>query len=167
MPTVQQHGGGGSGRGRRGRHAFVGTSLAEINVVPLVDVMLVLLIIFMVTAPMLYRGMDVKLPASASNTIKPEERMVLTVERDQKLFLDKDEVGVEQLEARLRAARQRNAEVAVYLRADRDVPYGTVVRVMDGVKRAGIEKLGMVTEPVGPERVSEPLPPVARTGGVR
>lgn len=133
--------------------------LAEINVIPLVDVVLVLLVIFMVTAPMLYRGMDIKLPTSTSNTIKPEERMVLTIERDQKLFLDKDPVGVDQLEARLRAARQRNADVAVYLRADREVPYGTVVRVMDGVKRAGVEKLGMVTEPAGPERVADPLAP--------
>jgi biopolymer transport protein TolR len=132
--------------------------LAEINVIPLVDVVLVLLVIFMVTAPMLYRGMDIKLPTSTSNTIKPEERMVLTIERDQKLFLDKDAVGVDQLETRLRAVRQRNADVAIYLRADRDVPYGTVVRVMDGVKRAGIEKLGMVTEPAGPERVADPLP---------
>ncbi len=132
--------------------------LAEINVIPLVDVVLVLLIIFMITAPMLYRGMDIKLPTSTSNTIKPEERLVLTIERDRTLYLDKDPVGVEQLEARLRAARLRNADVAVYLRADRDVPYGTVVQVMDGVKRAGIEKLGMVTEPAGPERVSEPSP---------
>ncbi|WP_447974064.1 ExbD/TolR family protein [Nitrospira sp. Kam-Ns4a] len=132
--------------------------LAEINVIPLVDVVLVLLIIFMVTAPMLYRGLDIKLPTSTSNTIKPEERLVLTIERDRKLYLDKDPVGIEQLEARLREARLRNADVAVYLRADRDVPYGAVVQVMDGVKRAGIEKLGMVTEPAGPERVSEPSP---------
>ncbi len=131
--------------------------MAEINVIPLVDVVLVLLIIFMVTAPMLYRGMDIKLPTSASNTIKPEERMVLTIERDQTLYLDKDRVSPAQLEARLRAAKQRNNEVSVFLRADRDVPYGTVVQVMDGVKQAGIDKLGMVTDPVGPERVTDPL----------
>jgi biopolymer transport protein TolR len=129
--------------------------LAEINVIPLVDVVLVLLIIFMVTAPMLYRGMDIKLPTSASNTIKPEERIVLTIERDQRLYLDKDRVSPAQLEVRLRAARERNNDVAVFLRADRDVPYGTVVQVMDGVKQAGIEKLGMVTDPVGAERVTE------------
>jgi biopolymer transport protein TolR len=129
--------------------------LAEINVIPLVDVVLVLLVIFMVTAPMLYRGMDIKLPTSASNTIKAEERLVLTIERDQKLYLDKDPVSPAQLETRLRAVKSRNAEVSVYLRADRDVPYGTVVQVMDGVKRAGIEKLGMVTDPAGPERVTE------------
>jgi biopolymer transport protein TolR len=129
--------------------------LAEINVIPLVDIVLVLLVIFMVTAPMLYRGMDVKLPTSTSNTIQPEERIVLTVERDQKLFMDKDQVGLAQLEGRLRAAKQRNTEVSVFLRADRDVPYGTVIQVMDGVKKAGIEKLGMVTDPAGPERVTD------------
>jgi biopolymer transport protein TolR len=131
--------------------------LAEINVIPLVDVVLVLLVIFMVTAPMLYRGMDIKLPTSASNTIKAEERLVLTIERDQKIFLDKDQLSPAQLEPKLRAAKARNAEVSVYLRADRDVPYGAVVQVMDGVKRAGIEKLGMVTDPSRPERVTEDL----------
>ncbi|OLB03758.1 MAG: protein TolR [Nitrospirae bacterium 13_2_20CM_62_7] len=131
--------------------------LAEINVIPLVDVVLVLLVIFMVTAPMLYRGMDIKLPTSTSNTITPEERIVLTIERDQKLYLDKDPVTTGQMEFKLRSAKQRNADIAVYLRADRDVPYGTVVQVMDGVKRSGIEKLGMVTDPEGPERVMEDL----------
>lgn len=120
--------------------------LSEMNVIPLVDVVLVLLVIFMVTAPMLYRGMDIQLPTSTTNTIKPEERIVLTIERDRRLYLDKDPVSVMDLEARLRASKRRNAEVAVYLRADRDVPYGTVVQVMDGVKRSGIEKLGMVTD---------------------
>jgi biopolymer transport protein TolR len=132
--------------------------LAEINVIPLVDVVLVLLIIFMVTAPMLYRGMDIKLPTSSSNTIKPEERLVLTVERDQQVYLDKERVLAAQVEGKLRAAKERNPEVSVYLRADKDVPYGTVVQVMDGVKRAGIEKLGMVTDPPGsrtPERIGE------------
>jgi len=131
--------------------------LAEINVIPLVDVVLVLLVIFMVTAPMLYRGMDIKLPTSTSNTISPEERIILTIERDQKLYMDKDPVSVRQLEFKLRTVKQRNAEVAVYLRADRDVPYGTVVQVMDGVKRSGIEKLGMVTDPETQERVTEDL----------
>lgn len=130
--------------------------LAEINVIPLVDVVLVLLIIFMVTAPMLYRGMDVKLPTSQTNTIKPEERLILTVERNQKVYLDKDPLSLEQLEFKLRQAKQRNPDVAIYLRADRTVPYGTVVRVMDEVKRAGIEKLGMVTDPApGPKAQEE------------
>jgi biopolymer transport protein TolR len=121
--------------------------LAEINIIPLVDVVLVLLIIFMVTAPMLYRGMDINLPTSQSNTIKPEERLVLTIERDQKVYLDKDQLSLEQLEFKLKQAKRHNADVSIYLRADRAVPYGTVVRVMDEIKRAGIEKLGMVTDP--------------------
>ncbi|MFY4729041.1 ExbD/TolR family protein [Nitrospira sp. BLG_2] len=129
--------------------------MAEINVIPLVDVVLVLLVIFMITAPMLYRGIDIKLPSSASNTIKPEVRMVLTIEKDQKLYLDKDPISVAQLERRLRSAKEQNADVSVFLRADRDVPYGTVVQVMDGVKKAGIEKMGMVTEPTTSERVAE------------
>jgi biopolymer transport protein TolR len=122
--------------------------LAEINIIPLVDVVLVLLIIFMVTAPMLYRGMDITLPISKSNTIKPEERLVLTIERNHKVFLDKDQLSLEQLEFKLKQARQNNPDVSIYLRADQAVPYGIVVRVMDEVKRAGIEKLGMVTDPV-------------------
>ena len=127
--------------------------LAEINVIPLVDVVLVLLVIFMVTAPMLYRGMDIKLPTSASNTIKPEIRAVLAIEKDQRLYLDKDQVSVAQLEHKLRALKAEHKDVSIYLRADRDVPYGVVIQVMDGVKKAGIEKLGMVTDPAGPERV--------------
>lgn len=127
--------------------------LAEINVIPLVDVVLVLLVIFMVTAPMLYRGMDIKLPTSATNTIKPEMRAVLTIEKDQRLYLDKDPVSVVQLEQKLKLLKQQNNDVSLYLRADRGVPYGVVVQVMDGVKRAGIEKLGMVTDPTAPERV--------------
>ncbi len=128
--------------------------LAEMNVIPLVDVVLVLLVIFMVTAPMLYRGMDIRLPTSQTNSITPDERVVLTIERDQKLFLDKNQVSGRQLELELRAKKDRNANVAVYLRADREVPYGTVVQVMDSVKRAGVERLGIVTDPAALERVS-------------
>ncbi|MEK7300738.1 MAG: biopolymer transporter ExbD, partial [Nitrospirota bacterium] len=129
--------------------------MAEINIIPLVDVVLVLLVIFMVTAPMLYRGMDIKLPVSASNTIKPEIRAVLTIEKDQRLYLDKDQVSAVQLERKLKLLKEEHADVSVYLRADRDVPYGVVIQVMDGVNKAVIEKLGMVTDPAGPERVTD------------
>jgi len=122
--------------------------MAEINVVPLVDVVLVLLIIFMVTAPLLYRGMDIKLPQAATNTIKPEERKVLTIEKNQVIYLDKEEVGLARLEGRLQALKGTAPDVSIYLRADREVPYGTVVQVMDLIKRAGIDKLGIVTEPL-------------------
>ncbi len=131
------------------RHRY----MAEINVVPLVDVVLVLLIIFMVTAPMLYRGMDINLPQTATNTIKPEQRVVLTVERDRQVYVDKDRVPLVQLQPKLQALRRNNPNVSVFLRADREVPYGTVVQVMDSIKKAGIEKLGMVTDPVREERV--------------
>ena len=129
--------------------------MAEINVIPLVDVVLVLLVIFMVTAPMLYRGIDINLPKSATNTIKPETRAVLSIERDQRLYLDKDPISIVQLERKLRALKDQSSEVSIFLRADREVTYGTVVQVMDSIKKAGIEKLGMVTEPIGAERVSE------------
>jgi biopolymer transport protein TolR len=121
--------------------------MSEINVVPLVDVVLVLLIIFMITAPLLYRGIDIDLPESAANTIKPDERVVVSVTRDHKIFVDKEEVGVEQLEATMQRLHDRNPNVTIYLRADQGIPYGMVVRVMDAVKRVGIDKLGMVTEP--------------------
>ncbi|MDH5666520.1 MAG: biopolymer transporter ExbD [Nitrospira sp.] len=131
--------------------------LAEINIIPLVDVVLVLLVIFMVTAPMLDRGLDINLPTSASNTIKPEMRAVLTIEKDQRLYLDKDQVSMVQLERKLHVLKEEHEDVSIYLRADRDVPYGVVVQVMDGVKKAGIEKLGMVTDPAGPERVADAM----------
>ncbi len=121
--------------------------MSEINIIPLVDVMLVLLIVFMITAPLLYRGMDIKLPKAATNSIKPTERKVLTVEKNQAVYLDKEEIGLARLEERLRVLKGNSPDVSLYLRADRDVPYGTVVHVMDLIKRAGIVKLGIVTEP--------------------
>ncbi len=122
--------------------------MSEINVVPLVDVVLVLLIIFMITAPLLYRGIDISLPASKTHNIKATERLVVTVRKDGRVFLDKDRVQPDNLEAAFASARSRNPELSVYLRADKDVAYGLVVQVMDAVKHAGITRLGMVTEPV-------------------
>lgn len=122
--------------------------MSDINIVPMVDVMLVLLVIFMVTAPLLYRGMEIELPRSETNTITPEERIILTVTKDRKIYLDKDLVSIHGLAPALEAWKEKSPKVSVYLRADRQVPYGLIVQVMDKVKRSGIERLGMVTEPV-------------------
>jgi len=121
--------------------------LSEINVIPLVDVVLVLLVIFMVTAPMLHRGLDITLPTSSSNNIKAQERLVVTIKPDQTLFLANESISPIELGAKLREAKAENPLVSVYLRADQTVPYGTVVQVMDEIKGAKIERLGMVTGP--------------------
>jgi len=121
--------------------------LSEINVIPLVDVVLVLLVIFMVTAPMLHRGLDINLPTSAANNIKAEERLVVTIQKDHSLSLGNDQISLVNLRTRLQEAKSSNPLVSVYLRADQTVPYGTVVQIMDEVKGAKIERLGMVTGP--------------------
>lgn len=124
---------------------------AEINIAPLIDVVFSILIISMITAPFLHQGMDIKLPQAATNTIKPEDRKILTVEKNKTVYLDKEEIGLARLEERLRSLKGTAPEVSLYLRADRDVAYGTVVQVMDLIKRAGIDKLGIVTEPLPKE----------------
>lgn len=126
----------------------VGATLAEINIIPLVDVVLVLLLIFMLTAPMMYRGIDVNLPRAASRPTAVEERMVLTVTRDNALYLNERRLTLAGLEAALREAFRNRTDRTLYLKADAGLPYGTVVETMDRVRRAGIERLGMVTEPV-------------------
>jgi biopolymer transport protein TolR len=125
----------------------IGTSLAEINIVPLVDVVLVLLLIFMLTAPMMYRGIDVNLPKAASRPTAVEERMVLTVTKDQGLFLNDRRVTATGLEQALRDAFKNRNDKTLYLKADAGLSYGAVIETMDRVRRAGIERLGMVTEP--------------------
>lgn len=121
--------------------------MRELNLVPLIDVLLVVLFFYMIISPMMSRGLDVNLPKSESNTVKPEDRIVLTVTRAQELFVEKERVDVSRLRAVLNSIRKSKPQINVYLRADRDAPYGAVVQVMDVVKRAGIDKLGMVTEP--------------------
>lgn len=125
----------------------LGSSLAEINIIPFVDVVLVLLLIFMLTAPMMYRGIDVNLPRAAAKPTAVEERLVLTVTKDRQLFLNERRVPPGGLEAQLRAAFGNRTDKTLYLKADAALSYGTVVETMDQVRRAGIERLGMVTEP--------------------
>jgi biopolymer transport protein TolR len=127
--------------------------LSEINVTPLVDVTLVLLIIFMVTTPMLQRGTDVQLPKAELAEPKEEERITLTLTREGRLFLNTQEIPRASLRDRL-MAMTRNRERVVHFRGDSQVPYGLVIEVMDALKAAGIETVGMITE-----RPSSPLRP--------
>lgn len=122
--------------------------MSEINIIPLVDVVLVLLVIFMITAPLLYRGIDVKLPQAATNTAQAEERKVLTIQKNRSVYLDEEKVAFNRLKERLNVLKAASPNLSIYLRADREVPYGTVVQVMDWVKQAGIDRLGIVTEPL-------------------
>lgn len=120
--------------------------IRELNLVPLIDVLLTVLFFYMIVSPMMSRGLDVNLPKSASNTVKPEDRIVLTVTRNQELFVEKERISVTRLKDVLNSIRKSKPLINVYLRADRDAPYGAVVQVMDVVKQAGIDRLGMVTE---------------------
>ncbi len=126
-----------------------GTMLSEINVVPLVDVVLVLLIIFMITAPMLQMGVDVDLPKTTTKAMPAEEeRVVVTLTKESKLFIDRYEVVQDQLKERLKAILERKVNREVFFRADQALPYGQVMTVMGLLRESGVEKLGMVTEPL-------------------
>lgn len=116
--------------------------------VPLVDIALNLLIIFMISAPLMYRGIDVDLPQSSVNTIKQEQRIMLIVDKKNNIYVDDAKVQMDEIEAVIQQKRKGGADVTVYLKADKDVQYGAIISVMDTVKRMGIDKLGMVTEPL-------------------
>jgi len=140
---------GGSGR----------QSLTEINVTPLVDVMLVLLIIFMVTAPLIQQGVEVNLPETRAKTVDSEEqKLVLSIKADKSLYLGTSEdaarVPYDALEDKLRANARATKDKALYLMADKSLPYGFVVDVMATVQRAGITNVGMITNPA-PAKVRE------------
>ncbi len=123
--------------------------MSEINVTPLVDVMLVLLIIFMVAAPMMIQGVDVNLPKTEAKNIKTsDEPLMLTVNKEKEIFLENHKIPLESLEIKVRKIFENRRNKEVLLRADKDIPYGFVINVIASVKKAGIEKLGMVTEPV-------------------
>jgi len=150
MPKVQVAS-ASPGRGARTRR--VSTSLAEINVVPLVDVMLVLLIIFMVTAPMIQRGVDVNIPVSRRATQIEGERVFVTVpasyRRSRRVFLGDEEIGVDALQERIRQKIQTATEKQVYLRGDGEVQYQDLMDVFDRLKGAGVEKVGLIAKMPG------------------
>ena len=125
----------------------IGGTLAEINIIPLVDVTLVLLLIFMLTAPLMYRGIDVNLPKTAGKPTAVEERMVLTLTKEQTVYLNDKPLSLASLEDALRSIFKDRQDKTLYLRADQALQYGFVVETMDRIRRSGIEKLGMVTEP--------------------
>ena len=119
--------------------------MSEINVTPFVDVMLVLLIIFMVTAPLLQQGIDVNLPEAKGKELPPEERINIVIKRDGIIYMNDIPMSLPEVKQKLNAISKANPNI--FLRADKDVPYGLVVEVMAEIKEAGIEKLGMITEP--------------------
>ncbi len=128
-------------------------AMSDINVTPLVDVILVLLIIFMVTAPMMQQGIDVDLPQTTSRPIEgQEERIVITINSKREIFINQQKVDALLLRRRLEQSTATRLNREVLLRADRSVPYGFVVQTMAEIKNAGIEKLGMVTEPLEERR---------------
>src|SRR4249920_669726 len=129
------------------------TTIAQINVTPLVDVMLVLLVIFMVTAPIIQQGVQVNLPQAKAGAIPgTEELLVVTVAKNGKIYLNDNPMTLGELGEKLRAIRKLQADKQVYLRADQDVRYGLVMKAVAEIKQAGIERLGMVTRPSADEK---------------
>jgi biopolymer transport protein TolR len=125
-----------------------GRPLSEINVTPFVDVMLVLLIIFMVAAPMMQQGIDVDLPETTTQPLRvKDEPLILTVKKDGKVFLGRQEVPQAELQAKLTAIFEGKDSKEIYLRADKEAPYGIVAKAMGAARNAGATKMGMVTEP--------------------
>ena len=125
-----------------------GDLLSEINVTPFVDVMLVLLIIFMVTAPLMIQGVNVSLPEASSGPLSSdEETLVISIDRDNQVFINDLKVEFGFLKEKLGKIMEGRSTKQVYLSADKNVSYGLVVQVMSEIKEAGVEKLGMVTEP--------------------
>jgi biopolymer transport protein TolR len=130
--------------------------MSDINVTPLVDVMLVLLIIFMVTAPMMMQGMDVSLPEATAEPLESEkEHLIITLNTQNEVFINDFKVTVEGLGEKLIKILEGRAEREVFLKADKDISWGTVAQVMAEIKAAGVEKLGMVTEPEKFEKESK------------
>lgn len=133
--------------------------MSDINVTPFVDVMLVLLVIFMVTAPMMMQGVDVALPETISEPlVSKQENLMITVNKENRIYINDYEVALDFLQEKLIKIFKGREDRKVYLRADKDIPYGMVVRVMAEIQGAGVEQLGMVTEPISHKSKSNSQP---------
>jgi len=131
--------------------------IAEINVTPFVDVMLVLLVIFMVTAPMMMQGIDVSLPQVDTQSIRSEnERLVISMTAEGDIFLEEYKVTAQELGVKVKGIMEARGIKEVFLRADKSIPYGRIAEIMGNVRQAGVTNLGLVTEP---ERVKPPAGP--------
>ena len=127
--------------------------ISDINVTPFVDVMLVLLVIFMVTAPMMMQGVDVALPETTSQPLAAKkENLVITINNQNQIFINNHPLAIDFLQEKLKKILEGRDKREVYLRADREISYGFVVRVMAEIKAAGVDKLGMVTEPISEKK---------------
>ena len=126
------------------------TTMSEINVTPMVDVMLVLLIIFMVTTPLIQQGVKVNLPETKAAPVEAsDKKLVLSIDLTKRVFIGEAEIKLEELEEKLKTNVKAQTDKELYLHADRDLPYGIVVDVMAAAQRAGITNVGMITDPMG------------------
>ena len=131
-------------------------TLSEINVTPMVDVMLVLLIIFMVTTPLIQQGVKVSLPETKAAPVEADEKkLVVSIDLQKRVFIGEAEVPFAEFEEKLKANAKAQKEKEMYLHADRDLPYGTVVDIMAAAQRAGVTNVGMITDPMGASRTSK------------
>ena len=124
------------------------TALSDINVTPLVDVVLVLLIIFMVTAPVLQSGIEVNVPHTRTVKEVTEERLVISINKSQRVFLGNDPININQIAATLRQRIRDPQHQSIYIRSDEDVPFGAFATVMDAIKQSGISNVSIVTQPI-------------------
>ena len=124
------------------------TSLSEINITPLVDVVLVLLIIFMVTAPVLQSGIEVNVPRTRTVKEITEERLVISINKQQRVFLGNDAININQIADQLKQKIRDPRHQSIFIRADEDVPFGAFATVMDAVKSSGISNVSIVTQPI-------------------
>jgi biopolymer transport protein TolR len=123
-------------------------SLSQINLTPLVDVMMVLLIIFMITAPFMFQGAQVNLPKTKMGKAQTEEHYVITIKKDKHVYINNQPINIHLLEERLAQLSAVRQDKKIFIKADNDVPYGFVLLVMDKAKAAGIENFGLITEPI-------------------